>query len=179
MRFTDAKVREAFERSALKLAVICLSVTSLTFGVLLVMDASQAPIVIDRACESKILGISSSMQTPEEIQDFVKVAMILRFDSDVARDPSAYMTEDLYLTRMKEQDELNKRSISQHLIIRKIHLDKNQFTVEADRLVAVGQARSAIPLVLRGRISAKSRSLTNPYGLVLSQIERDKEVKSE
>jgi hypothetical protein len=177
MRFSHNVAKEMFDRSALKLAVLCLSVVSLTFAIFLALDVSKEPVVVERACETKLLNLVSSSQTKDEIQSFVKEAVALRFDSQVTRDPSAFLVQDLFVSRSKEQDELKKSGIDQRVIVRSVRLDNDRFLIEADRLVAVGKARSALPMVLIAKISSKGRSLTNPYGLVLTSIDQQKEDK--
>lgn len=177
MRFSDARVKEAFERSSLKFSVFCLSIISLVFGILLAFDLSKEAILIERGCESKLLAVSSASQTKEEIQTFVEQAVKLRFDSKVSHDPSAFMLQDLYVARAKEQDELKRSGIDQRIIVRSVKLNNDFFLIEADRIVAVGKARSAIPTTLVARISSKGRSLTNPYGLVLTNIDQLKQEK--
>ncbi len=177
MKFSQAHVKDAFERSALKLALIGLSVISLTFSILLGLDLSKAPLIIERACETNLLEVSSTSQSQEEVLAFMREAVGLRFDSTVSRDPSAFMVQDLFAARSKEQDELKRGAVDQRLIVRSIRFEKDHFTIEADRLVAVGKARSAIPITLTARISSKNRSLSNPYGLVLTSIEQIREGK--
>lgn len=177
MRFSHNVAKEMFDRSALKLAVLCLSIISLTFSIFLALDVSKEPIVIERACETKLLKEGSSAQTKDEIHSFVKEAVALRFDSQVVRDPSAYMVQDLFVSRNKEQDELKKSGIDQRVIVRSVQLNNDRFIIEADRLVAVGKARSALPMILIARISSKARSLTNPYGLIMTSIDQEKENK--
>ena len=174
MKFSHSIAKDAFERSVMKLSLICLSILSLTFGVLLSLDLAKEPILVERACETKLLQTASSSQSKEEIQFFVKEAVALRFDSVITRDPSAYMVQDLFLARTKEQDELKKGGIDQRLIVRSVRLDGDHFVIDSDRLVAVGKARSAIPTTLVAKISSKGRSLTNPYGLVLLTIDQVK-----
>jgi hypothetical protein len=177
MKFYHSVAKEAFERSALKLTVICLSIVSLTFGIFLVLDVSKEPIVIERACETKLLDVASASQTKDEIQTFVTEAVALRFNSAVTSDPSAFMVQDLFMSRSKEQGELKKSGIDQRVIVRSVRVDGDRFVIGADRLIAVGKARSAIPMVLIAKISSKGRSLTNPYGLVLTAIDQQKEDK--
>jgi len=177
MKFSQVLLKEAFERSALKLAVICLSVLSLVFSILLSFDLSKEPIVVERACETKLLEVKSSSQTKDEVQSFIKEAVALRFDSLISRDPSSFMVQDLFIARSKEQDELKRNGIDQRLIVRNVRVEKDYFLIDADRLVAVGKVRSAIPTVLIVRVSSKSRSLTNPYGLVLTNVDQLKEEK--
>jgi hypothetical protein len=177
MRFSHNIAKEVFDRSALKLAVLCLSIVSLTFAIFLALDVSKEPIIVERACETKLLASASSSQTKDEIEAFVKEGVALRFNTQVTRDPAAFMVQDLFVSRVKEQDELKKSGIDQRVIVRSTRLDGDKFVVEADRLVAVGKVRSAIPIVLFAKISSKGRSLTNPYGLVLISVDQQKEEK--
>jgi len=140
-------------------------------------DLSKEPIVVERACETKLLEVKSSSQTKDEVQSFIKEAVALRFDSLISRDPSSFMVQDLFIARSKEQDELKRNGIDQRLIVRNVRVEKDYFLIDADRLVAVGKVRSAIPTVLIVRVSSKSRSLTNPYGLVLTNVDQLKEEK--
>lgn len=177
MKFTEMQLKEAVEKSTLKMAVICLSVMSLTFSILLTLDLSKDAVVVERACETQILEVKSSAQTEEEIKNFLKDAISLRFDSIVSRDPSSYMVQDVFVARTKEQDELKRGGVDQRVIVRDVKLSGNHFLVGADRLVAIGKARSAIPIVLTVQVASKHRSLTNPYGLVLTSIDQQKEGK--
>ena len=65
------------------------------------------------------------------------------------------------------------------MIVRALKLDGDHFRIEADRLVAVDKARSAIPVVLLAKVSSKMRSLTNPYGLVMTIAVQETEAKYE
>lgn len=177
MKFTDMQLKEAVERSTLKMAVICLSVMTLTFSILLTLDLSKDAVVVERACETQILDVKSAAQTEEEIKNFLKEAISLRFDSIISRDPSSYMVQDVFVARTKEQDELKRGGVDQRVIVRDVKLSGNHFVVGADRLVAIGKARSAIPIVLTVQVASKHRSLTNPYGLVLTSIDQLKEGK--
>ncbi len=170
MRFLDYQIKEVLERSALKFSVFILSILSVTLGIFLIVDSQKTPIVIDRACESQIVKISSSVQTKSEIKAFLREALKLRFDSKPNRDPSAYMTSDLLAERAHEQSELSRSNINQMLIVRSIHDVGKSYEVLADRLIAVGEIRSAIPIVLKVQIASKLRSITNPYGLVLTDV---------
>jgi hypothetical protein len=57
------------------------------------------------------------------------------------------------------------------LFIRSVRESENGFTVDADRLIAVGDIRSAFKFPLNVRVESKARSLSNPYGLLLSNVQ--------
>jgi hypothetical protein len=175
MRFIDAVNQEAVGRSLTRLALASLSITSLVFALLLAMDLSREPIVIDRACESRLAGVSGAGQTKEEIQAFLEAALRARFETAPPVDPSAYLSQELLVSRAREQDELKTRGLEQRIVFRGAAIDSGRYALEADRVIAAGGARSAIVIRLFAKIASKSRSLTNPYGLVLTALEQQKE----
>jgi hypothetical protein len=179
MNFLEKLVKDAVERSGLKLAVLALSVVSLVFGIMLALDLSRDPIVIDRGCESRLATVASTSQSAEEVEAFLRASINARFDSAANKDPASFLVADLVVARSKEQEDLKKGGVDQRMIVRSVKLDGDHFRIEADRLVAVAKARSAIPLVLLAKVSSKMRSLTNPYGLVVTSVEQEKEAKHE
>lgn len=170
MRFQEKILKDAIEHSALRLAVIALSVTTLTFGVLLAADVAKDPVIIERGCETALAKAQSASQSKEEIDAFLDRALRVRFNTESPADPSSYLVQDLLVSRAKEQEELKNRGIDQRLIFRWGKLEGDHFVVEADRLIAVGSVRSALPIKLNVKISSKPRSLTNPYGLILTSV---------
>lgn len=177
MQLKNHIIKEAFEKSTLKLAVLVLSTISLSFAILLILDLTKEPILIDRGCETELLKSSSQSQTQEEINRFMELAIASRFNTRVEKEPSSYLSHDLLVLRTKEQSDLKNQNIDQKLIVRKITLQKDHFLIEADRLIAVEKVRSAIPTLLIAKIASKDRSLTNPYGLVLTSVDQIKEGK--
>ena len=106
MKFSEKIVRDAFERSALKLAVLVLSVTTLSFSVMLVMDLSKEALVVDRGCESQIAKIGSQSQSRDQVHNFLVKAVEARFNTLASADPTAFLVQDLLISRAKEQDGL-------------------------------------------------------------------------
>lgn len=178
MKISEKLVMNSLEISTLKVSVLVLSLISLTFAIMLVIDSSRDAVVIDRGCDSRLIQVASTNQTKDEVSQFLTLAVQARFNTTPPADPSAFMVQDLLVSRTKEQDELVGRGIDQRIIVRDSKLDGDRFLIEADRLVAIGPARSAIPLKLLAKVSSKARSMTNPYGLVLSSIDQV-EVKNE
>lgn len=179
MNFLQTKIKEAIENSGLKIAVLSLSAITLIFAIMLSLDLSKEAILIERGCETALIKTNSTAQTQDEIEGFIKMAVSLRFDSILQRDPASFMVSDLLAVRTKEQDELKRGGVDQRLIVRSVKLKGDSFFIEADRLVAVQKARSAIATILVAQISSKPRSFTNPYGLVLTKIEQVKEVRND
>lgn len=163
------------QKSSLQIALTIMSVTAFAFGIMNIISSMKDPIIIERGCDSKIAEIQSSNQSKDEVENFIKIAMSARFDSVLKNDPAIYLTENLQLVRAKEQSELKNKSIDQRVIVRTIKVDQDKYFVEADRLISIGKIRTAVPLDLTVGISSKVRSLSNPYGLILTFVEQVKE----
>lgn len=163
------------QKSSLQIALTIMSVTASVFGIMNIFSNMKDPIIIERGCESKIAEIQSANQTKVEIENFIKIAMSARFDSQLKNDPAIYLTEGLQTARMKEQSELKNKGIDQRVIVRSIKLENDRYFVEADRLISIGKVRTAVPLDLTVSISSKVRSVSNPYGLILTSVDQIKE----
>ena len=172
MRFIDAVNRDAFGRAVQRLANVCLSATSIVFALMLAMNLSREPIVIERGCDSRVIQVASSKQSIDEIVSFVKSAVRVRFESEPGGDPGLYLAHELQVARQKEQIELKGKGIDQRILVRSVAIEKNgDLTIAADRVVAAGPARSAIPIRLKAKVASKERSESNPFGLVLTSVE--------
>ena len=163
------------QKSSLQIALTTMSVIAFAFGIMNISSNMKDPIVIERGCDSKIAEIQSANQTKAEIENFIKISLSARFDSILKNDPAIYLTENLQTARMKEQSELKNKSIDQRVIVRSIKFDQDKYFVEADRLISIGKVRTAVPLDLTVNISSKVRSVSNPYGLILTMVDQVKD----
>lgn len=163
------------QKSSLQIALTLMSVTASVFGIMNVLSSMKDPLVIERGCDSRIAEIQSASQTKEEIESFIKLSLSARFDSSLKNDPAIYLTEGLQLVRMKEQNELKNKGIDQRVIVKTIKFDQDKYTVEADRLISIGKVRTAVPLDLIVNLASKIRSVSNPYGLVLTFVDQIKD----
>ena len=163
------------QKSSLQIALTIMSVTASAFGIMNIFLNMKDPIIIERGCDSKIAEVQSSNQTKDEIENFIKTAISARFDSFQKNDPAIYLTENLQLVRTKEQSDLKNKNIDQRVIVRSVKVDQDKYFIEADRLISIGKIRTAVPLDLILSISSKVRSVSNPYGLILTSVEQVKD----
>jgi hypothetical protein len=110
-----------------------------------------------------------------ELENFVKEALHQRFDNDAVV-MNDFISSDEISHREQEQKELNQRSMLQHVLLNSVEVKGNEVTVNADRLISVGQVRSAFPFPLMITLSTDIRSESNPYGLTVIKIS---EIKKE
>lgn len=165
----------AIQKSSMQIALTIMSVTASAFGIMNIFLNLKDPLIIERGCDSKIAEVQSSAQTKDEIETFIKVALSARFDSNLKSDPALYLMENLQTIRNKEQSELKNKGIDQRVIVRSVKFDQNKYLVEADRLIRIGKVRTAVPLDLVLGISSKVRSVSNPYGLILTFVDQIKD----
>ena len=174
MKLFEHNALKAIQQSSLQISLVIMTLSVFGFASMNLYLSAKDPLVIERACETKVAEISSANQSHQEIEEFLKIAIASRFDSNFKQDPSSFLSEPLIQSRTKEQNELKNKSIDQKVIIRNIKMIQNRYFIEADRLIGVDKVRTALPLELNVAIASKIRSLSNPYGLLLTQVEQIK-----
>jgi hypothetical protein len=175
MKIHHMRALEALDRFSLQVSLGAMTVISIVLCAMFFFAEARPPLVIERGCDSKIATINSSNQTPAEINSFLHFAIPARFDTDTTVDPNLVLTQDLLLARTREQQELKAKGIHQRVIVRSIRSEQGRYYVEADRLIAIGKVRTALPLDLVVDFSSKIRSVSNPYGLILTFVDQIKE----
>ncbi len=169
MKFTNAWANVLSQNISLKLATLFLLISSVTFALSTVKLALRNPIVVERACETKILKLQSSDRNSQEIESFIKDALSMRFDT-FANANDSYFSQDEQTARKAEKKELLQRNIQQRLLVNKMKIEGDQVTVDCDRLIQIGAIKSVASVILLVQIATDSRSEFNPYGLVIAKV---------
>lgn len=167
MKYTEAWANIIAQNLNLKLVTIILGILSIFLGMITLRLTFKDSIVIDRGCFSKTITPVKDDHSKEEIEAFVKESLSQRFDSEVQPVDGLLSPDELRL-RLVEQKEFESRKMAQKIIVNKVHETTEGFKVEADRLISVGDVRSAFRFPLLLKLESKSRSYSNPYGLLLT-----------
>ncbi len=139
---------------------------------------NRDPILI----ESKVTGLqivkpTNFVVSEENIKYAVRLMLEARFNSSTSNS-DLYLSEKQNGLRKTEQDELKNKSMSQTIIVRDIKISRDEAIVEIDRVISVGDLRSAFRAKLKLLFETTEPNELNPYGIVLSLVELDKmEVK--
>jgi len=174
MRFNIAWAETLAQNVTLKVAVVSLAVVSVSLTLITSRLAFKKPLVIERACLTRNASISDSAPTLTEIEALVREAVPLRFNSDAV--PRAdYLSDPELGARTREQKDLGSRGMTQVVFVRGVKIDRSTVTIDADRLIAVSQIRSALRFPLIGTIATTTRTESNPYGLQFVKIEQVKQ----
>lgn len=170
MRFHVAWDSIERENRTLKLTVSVLLGVSMLLSIAVLGASARQPIVIERECHSKaLLPNFFTSPTNEEMKEFVAEALVERFDTKSTE--LFFLTDQQKNFRRAEQVELAKSKMKQVVIVNSVDMtDDGIFTVDADRLISVGDVRSTFKFPLTAKIIQESRSRDNPYGLLLTEV---------
>lgn len=168
MRFSLAWADVASQNAALKVALGTTCLVCIILAVAVSNLSSREPLLIDRGCTSRAVNTVSSPHTKDEVKAFTEAALHQRFDSDSAE--TAFLSEREKKFKNEEQQKLSSASMNQRIVIRQVTAKDGGAHVEADRLLAAGDVRSALVFPLNVELSKISRSVANPYGLLLLAV---------
>ena len=139
---------------------------------------NRVPILI----QSKVTGLEivkpvNFVPSEQDTKYAVKLMLEARFNS-ISLNSDLYLSEKQTELRKTEQNELKNKNMSQTIIVREIKINRDEAIAEIDRVISVGELRSAFKAKLKLFFEMTEPNELNPYGLVLSLVELDKtEVK--
>lgn len=170
MRFLSAWEGISNQNTVLKLIVAALTISLVTVAGALAFSTQKPPLVIERACFSKAAKTQVATLTKNEIEVFFRLAVEKRFNTN-AGETESYLSLMQRELRRIEQDELKNRGMKQLVFVNQVKVDGEKISLDCDRLISVGEVRSALPFRLSAKIETVERTEINPYGLVLTEIE--------
>lgn len=148
----------------LLLIIVCLTIMDF-------MLYDRAPIIVETGLRGRaILKAADQQRSATDIEQAVSLMMKARFDSNTQA-PELFVSSKELLLRQHEQMEMKSRGMQQTVVTRSVHIDKNEATVDIDRLISIGELRSALKAKLKITFEDQSPNELNPYGLLLSAAE--------
>jgi hypothetical protein len=180
MKYTEAWSSIVSQNLNLKVTSFILGAISMILGLTTLRLTFKDSIVIERGCYTNLANKVEDKHTVQEIEAFIKISLSQRFDSQVQPTDGLLAIDELNL-RSQEQKDFSSRGFKQNIIIGSVAPteQESQFKVDADRIIAVGEVRSAFRFPLLVKLESKARSSSNPYGLLVASITQvDKEAKS-
>lgn len=163
------------ENRFLKILIFTILLLAIFLCSVLTVVGSKDPLVIERGCYSRLAAKETNLPSDEEIKAFIEEALRARFNTGWTN--SILLSREQNVFRDREQGELSKQKMRQTVIVNEVVLEKDSITVDADRLISVGEIRSSFKFPLKIQIKAEARSEGNPYGLILFEIDEIHEVK--
>ncbi len=177
MKYTEAWASIASQNSILKMTIVVLGILTMVLGMITLKLTFKEATIIERGCYSKLLSPVKDEHSKEEIETFLSQALSHRFDSHVQPVDGLISPDEMRL-RQSEQKEFESRNIKQRVFVNKVTQGSNgTFLVDGDRIIAVNELRSAFRFQLQVKLESKSRSQSNPYGLLIVSTKHIDEAK--
>ena len=166
MKYTEAWASVVLQNLNLKIATVILGCLSLVLGMTTLKLAFKDSVIIERGCYSKTVTPVKDEHSKNEIEVFMKEALSQRFDSGVQPVDGLLSPDELNL-RQTEQKEFENRGMKQRIVVNQVTESSDGFKVDVDRIISVGDVRSAFKFPLIVKLESKARSYSNPYGLLV------------
>ncbi len=168
MRLSHAFDRLQDENQFLKILLITSSIVTVMVMSFAFVSSQREPLVVERACETSVLPVAGLAPSEHESRVFLKAAILQRFNSDEIE--TSLLSPKQLQFREKEQGELSKNKMDQVIFVRNIRFQEKEILVDLDRLISVGEIRSAFKFPVKVQIAQVPRTKANPYGLVLTEM---------
>ena len=172
MKFNVAWDSVEKENRNLKVLVVFLLLLAIFLSVAVMNTAAQAPLIVERACTSRVLSPTNENPTDDELKSFALASLPARFNTKPENQDLLSFKQRGY--RASEQEELEKQKMKQVVIVNEVTIEKDGLVIDADRLISVGEIRSTFKFPLKVKLERNTRSEGNPYGLLLSDVEQIK-----
>lgn len=166
MKYTEAWSSVASQNSNLKLVTMILGILTLLSTMVILKLSFKDSVIIERGCFSRSISPVKDEHSKQEVESFIKEALVQRFDSLVMPTDGLLSPDELKF-RDQEQKEFATRNMKQRLIVNTVTETPEGFKIDADRLISVGDVRSAFKFSFLVKLESKARSQSNPYGLLL------------
>lgn len=169
MKFTLAWANVITQNLTLRALVIALSLCSVIFGISTARLALRDPFIIERGCYSQTVSPSDVKHTDTEIESFLKLAIVARYDFSIV-DIKHLLSDREITARISEHEEYLKKAMTQRIIVNSIKKERDSILVDVDRIISVEKVRSALPMQVKVELRSISRTQSNPYGLILYRV---------
>lgn len=165
MRFHVAMDSLEKENKILRISVIGLLILAIVLCLGILKTSQKNPLLVERGCQTSVLVPTNSEVTESEMLAFLTSALSERFNAKTQT--SLFLSFEQMTARNKEQFELSRQNLKQTVFINEVRAEGKEIIVDADRLISVGDIRSAFKFPIKVKIETIARSAENPYGLVL------------
>jgi hypothetical protein len=170
MKFSSTVDALSRENGNLKKLALLQAAGTLALGVLALLIYDKPTLVVERSTRGMEIVSSTPLKRSE---DDVKKAMALMLKARLETNtiaPEVFLSERQMELRNEEQRELKSRGIEQSILVRTPLIENGQAIAEIDRVVRVGDIRSAVKTKLALAFQEVAPNELNPYGLKLASL---------
>lgn len=178
MKYTEAWSSVVSQNFTLKSVTLILGALSFILTMVTLKLAFKDSMIIERGCYSRVSQPIKDEHSKQEIENFLREAISQRFDSQVLATDGMLSPDELRI-RDQEQKEFTNRNLKQRVVINSVLETPEGFKLDTDRIISVGDVRSAFKFQLLVKLESKSRSQSNPYGLLIVSTKQTDDKQSQ
>lgn len=168
MKFSSSVDSLTKENNFLRSIVKLFASTAGLLALVVLFLHDRAPVVVERSSRGlEIVRMTELHRSEEDIKQALKLMLKARFDSG-AINSEYYLSRRQTELREAEQREMKGRNLYQSIVFRNSTVSKDEAVVEFDRILSVGDVRSALKTTIKVAFEETEPSEENPYGLKLA-----------
>lgn len=168
MRFSSAVDSLTKENQFLKLSVKSLTFTCLLLALTVIFLHDRSPVVVERSTRGlEIVKMSELILDEQDLELAIRLMIKARFDSESLNSELFLSHRQMELKNL-EQKEMKSRGLTQNIVFRKAQVSKEEALVEFDRVLSIGEIRSALKTTVKVAFEETEPNELNPYGLKLA-----------
>jgi hypothetical protein len=170
MKFSSAVDALSRENKNLRMLALLQALGTVLLVITVLLFHEKAAIQVERS--SRGLEIVSAMplkRTKEDVIHAIGLMLKARLDTE-AVSPDVFLSARQMELRNEEQRELKSRGLDQTILPRSVEVGDGQATAEVDRVVRVGEIRSALKTKVMLAFEEVEPNELNPYGLKLASL---------
>ncbi len=145
-----------------------LGIILLSTAVLLLYDKSSK-LVMRSSRGLEIVSPIPLQRTESDVREATRLMLNARLNTDTIA-PEVFLTKSQLELRTAEQRELKSRDLFQAIVVRGLEIHDNSAIVSFDRIISVGDVRSAIQTKANIAFEEAEPNELNPYGLKLASL---------
>jgi hypothetical protein len=150
------------------IGLLALGVTVLALVITLLYDKPEK-IVLRSSHGLEIVALTPLTRTEADVEQAVRLMVKARLESDAIA-PEVFLSKQQMALRGAEQRELKSRGFTQSIVVRSAQIQTSSAIVNFDRVISVGDIRSAIQTKANIAFEEIEPNDLNPYGLRLSML---------
>ena len=170
MRFSSTVDALSQENRLLRGVVLLLGfgIILLSVAVLLLNDKSPR-LVLRTSHGMEIVSTTSLERSRPDVEQAVRLMLRARLDTETTAS-EAFLSQKQLELRSAEQRELKSRGFFQAVIVRTVDIHDGSAVVAFDRVISVGEVRSAVATQANIAFEEIQPNELNPYGLRLASL---------
>jgi hypothetical protein len=170
MKFSSAVDALSRENKILKQLALLQAAGTLGLIIAVLIFHEKQAVQVERTTHGlEIVSHTNLTRTKDDVEHAIGLMLKARLDTS-AVSPEVFISARQMELRITEQRELKSRGLDQEILPRSVQVGDGQATAEIDRVLRVGEIRSALKTKVTLAFEEIEPNELNPYGLRLANL---------